>query len=147
VEDGVDLRRQQLGGGPQRGGVGRGVAGAAGHEEEAELRHLRLQSRERRRALRVTPAAGHAIVARDGDAVVGHVQLTETGDASALELKNMAMLVATATADIGNLRFYQRQGFRMRAIERDAFTVATGYHDEVIDGIPVRDRVWLDRAL
>jgi hypothetical protein len=29
---------------------------------------------------------------------------------------------ATAAADTGNLRFYQRQGFRMRSIERDAFT-------------------------
>jgi hypothetical protein len=33
------------------------------------------------------------------------------------------ILVATAAADIGNLRFYQRQGFRMRSVERDAFTL------------------------
>jgi hypothetical protein len=57
------------------------------------------------------------------------------------------MIVATAAADVGNLRFYQRQGFRLRSLERDAFTVATGYQDEVIDGIPLRDRVWLDLAL
>ena len=35
--------------------------------------------------------------------------------------------VATAAADIGNLRFYQRQGFRMHSIERDAFTESSGY--------------------
>ncbi len=33
----------------------------------------------------------------------------------------------------------------MRSIERDAFTPATGYPQQiVIDGIPLRDRVWLD---
>lgn len=59
-----------------------------------------------------------------------------------------AVLVATAAADIGNLRFYQRQGFRMCSIERDAFTPATGYAPDIlIDGIPLRDRVWLDYLL
>jgi hypothetical protein len=58
------------------------------------------------------------------------------------------ILVATAAADLGNLRFYQRQGFRMRSIERDAFTTATGYPPGLcIDGIELRDRVWLDRAV
>jgi hypothetical protein len=58
------------------------------------------------------------------------------------------ILVATAAADIGNLRFYQRQGFRMRSVERDAFTPATGYPPGLfIDGIELRDRVWLDRAV
>lgn len=56
------------------------------------------------------------------------------------------MVVATAAADVGNLRFYQRQGFRMHSIERDAFTPATGYPSVlVIDGVQLRDRVWLDR--
>ena len=58
------------------------------------------------------------------------------------------ILVATATADIGNLRFYQRQGFRMRSVERDAFTPATGYPPGLlIEGIELRDRVWLDRVV
>jgi GNAT superfamily N-acetyltransferase len=58
------------------------------------------------------------------------------------------LLVATAAADVGNLRFYQRQGFRMRAVERDAFTPADGYPAGIrIDGIPLRDRVWLDRPV
>jgi GNAT superfamily N-acetyltransferase len=58
------------------------------------------------------------------------------------------VVVATAAADLGNLRFYQRQGFRMRSIERDAFTAATGYPPGLrIDGIELRNRVWLDGAV
>src|SRR4051812_9541541 len=86
---------------------------------------------------------GRVLLARvDGEAV-GHLQLVEAGLGTAAELKNMAvredqqgrgighrlvraaralltaegaatLTVATATADVGNLRFYQRQGFRMR---------------------------------
>lgn len=56
--------------------------------------------------------------------------------------------VATAAADVGNPRFYQRQKFRMLRIERDAVGPATGYPDDlVIGGIVLRDRVWLDRAV
>jgi ribosomal protein S18 acetylase RimI-like enzyme len=145
-------------------------------DDRGTLRSLFELAEDSARELDGYLAAGRVIVARDGDAVVGHLQLTDTGDPSELELKNMAvlpgrqgaglgralvaaavaiaagegrrtMVVATAAADIGNLRCYQRQGFRLRSIERDAFTAAAGYHDEVIDGIPLRDRVWLDRAL
>ena len=120
---------------------------------------------------------GRVLVAVSGTEVIGHLQLTGTEDPRQAEIKNMAvrearqgqgvgrqliqaavdlvaagpvttLLVATATADIGNLRFYQRQGFRMRSIERDAFTAATGYPPGLrIDGIELRDRVWLDRAV
>jgi RimJ/RimL family protein N-acetyltransferase len=56
--------------------------------------------------------------------------------------------VATAAADVGNLRFYQRQGFRMRSVERDAFTPASGYPPGLsVDGVSLRDRVWLDRPV
>ena len=56
--------------------------------------------------------------------------------------------VSTASADIGNLRFYQRVGFRMARIVRDAFTRETGYPDGLlIDGIPLRDQVTFDRVL
>ena len=100
--------------------------------------------------------AGRVLVAVADGEVVGHLQLTGTGDPRQVEIKNMAVretrqghgigrrliqaavdlaaaeavttiVVATAAADIGNLRFYQRQGFRMRSVERDAFTPATGY--------------------
>ena len=121
--------------------------------------------------------AGQVLVAVADGEVVGHLQLTGTGDPRQAEIKNMAVrearqgqgvgrrliqaavdlvaaeavttiLVATAAADIGNLRFYQRQGFRMRAVERDAFTEATGYPDQImIEGIELRDRVWLDLAI
>jgi GNAT superfamily N-acetyltransferase len=121
--------------------------------------------------------AGRVLVAVSGGEVIGHLQLTGTGDPRQAEIKNMAvlearqgqgtgrrliqaaitlaaaeavttLLVATAAADIGNLRFYQRQGFRMRSIERDAFTPASGYQPGLmIDGIELRDRVWLDRAV
>jgi GNAT superfamily N-acetyltransferase len=118
---------------------------------------------------------GRVLVAVTGAGIVGHLQVVETGDPDRIELKNMAvrqdlqgrgigrrlveaaaaaaaatgaseLVVATAAADIGNLRFYQRQGFRMRSIERDAFTPAAGYPPGLsADGIAVRDRVWLDR--
>lgn len=121
--------------------------------------------------------AGRVLVAVSGTEVIGHLQLTGTSDPRQAEIKNMAvresrqgqgvgrrlvqaavdlaaaeavttLLVATAAADIGNLRFYQRQGFRMRSVERDAFTPATGYPPGLrIDGIELRDRVWLDREV
>jgi len=119
---------------------------------------------------------GRVLVARDGDRVVGHLQLTEGDAPDAIEVKNMAVeeshqgrgigralmeaaiallaeegrsriVVSTAAADTGNLRFYQRLGFRMLSIDRDAFTAATGHGGIVIDGIELRDRVWLDRPV
>lgn len=120
---------------------------------------------------------GRVLVALRGTTPIGHLQLVATDRADTFEIKNMAvredlqrggvgrrlmraaidlvsrergtrLLVATAAADIGNLRFYQRQGFRMRTIERDAFTPRTGYEPgTLIDGIELRDRVWLDRPL
>ena len=110
------------------------------------------------------------------DRLVGHLQLVGSETAGEVELKSMAvvehqrhngmgslveravaesraggantMLVSTATASTGNLRFYQRLGFRMLSIDRDAFTADTGYPDGItIEGIPLRDRVWLSMAL
>lgn len=121
--------------------------------------------------------AGRVLVARRGGALVGHLQLVPTGRDGEIELKNMAVVpamrgtgvgralvatalarckadhltgvvVATAAADVGNLRFYQRCGFRFAGVERDAFTPETGYPEPVIiDGIPLRDRVWLSQGL
>jgi len=117
------------------------------------------------------------IVAVASDGVVGHLQLTATIDPSVREVKNMAVdeaaqgygvgsalvraalelsrdagalrvVVATAAADIDNLRFYQRRGFRLLEVERDAFTARTGYPPGLlIDGIELRDRVWLDQLV
>jgi ribosomal protein S18 acetylase RimI-like enzyme len=143
----------------------------------AALRPLFELAEDSPQALDAYLDAGRVLAAYDGDRVVGHLQLTDITDAGAAEIKSMAvdpalqgrgigralvaaaialardegratLVVATATADVGNLRFYQRLGFRMRAIERDAFTPATGYPPDLeADGIPVRDRVWLDMPL
>ena len=120
---------------------------------------------------------GRVLVALRGTDVLGHLQLVDTDQADTFEIKNMAvredlqctgvgrrlvhcaidlvcresgkrLLVATAAAGIGNLHFYQRLGFRMQAIERDAFTPRTGYElCTLTDGIELRDRVWLDLPL
>jgi GNAT superfamily N-acetyltransferase len=120
---------------------------------------------------------GRVLLAWIGADRVGHLQLVETAQAGEIELKNMAvtsewrgtgigkklvdhaittsrssgyarMVVATAAADIDNLRFYQRRGFRMSGIERDAFDADAGYADGItLDGIPLRDRVWFAQDL
>ena len=122
-------------------------------------------------------ALGRVLVARDAGVAVGHLQLVESEGEATSEVKNMAvaeshqgrgigrslmeraiaecrtegvrtLLVATAAADTGNLRFYQRLGFRLLRVQRDAFTGAQGYPDGiVIDGIPLRDQVWLSQEL
>ncbi len=120
---------------------------------------------------------GTVLVARLGNAIVGHLQLVDTSTDGVVELKNMSvaaaargtgigrqlvdravsalraeghrqLVVATAAADVGNLRFYQRCGFRFSRIEHDVFGPAAGYADGlVIDGIPLRDQVWFERCL
>jgi hypothetical protein len=58
------------------------------------------------------------------------------------------LLVATASADLENLGFYQRLGFRMLRIERDAFTPERGYPEGLsVRGVRVRDRIWLEMPL
>lgn len=119
---------------------------------------------------------GEVLAASEDGAVVG-IALLAPAEQGAAEIKNLAvrsdrqgtgigralvaacvarcrerhvrrLLVATAAADVNNLRFYQRVGFRMLRIQRDAFTSATGYSDdEAFDGIPQRDRVWFDQEI
>jgi ribosomal protein S18 acetylase RimI-like enzyme len=113
---------------------------------------------------------GEVLTARRAEQAIGHIQLIAHG--AHWEIKSVAVLeqerrrglgsaliatalarafstgatrvvVATATADIGNLRFYQRLGFRMDRVERDVFTADRGYPDLTVNGIPLRDRVWL----
>ena len=141
----------------------------------AWLRPLFELAEDSARALDTYIHAGRVLVALNGDEVVAHVQITTTGREA--EIKNIAvdpavqgrgvgralveaaialaraegrstLVVATAAADIGSLRFYQRQGFRIRSFERDAFTDAKGYEPGMkIGGIPLLDRVWLARDL
>jgi ribosomal protein S18 acetylase RimI-like enzyme len=99
-----------------------------GLPEEAEIKNMAVLASHRHRGI------GRALIA--------------TAIELAREESRSTLLVATAAADVDNLRFYQRLGFRMRSIERDAFTAATGYDPETsVDGIELRDRVWLDLAL
>jgi ribosomal protein S18 acetylase RimI-like enzyme len=115
---------------------------------------------------------GRVLVARDGPVIVGHLQLVPTDDDALAEIKSLAvgedrqgeglgrmlvgraasiardegrsaLLVATAAADTGVLRFYQRLGFRFLRVERDVFTPEAGYPPVEVDGIPLRDQVWL----
>ena len=142
-----------------------------------ELRHLFELADDSAAAIDEYLDKGVVLVAESQGVIVGHLQLTPLSDPLGVEIKNMAtaeshqgmgigralvlaamdtaqtegagrIVVATAAADIGNLRFYQRQGFRILAVDRDAFTAATGYPGPiVIDGIELRDRVWLDRPV
>jgi lactoylglutathione lyase len=143
----------------------------------SDLRRLFEEAEDSAQELDAYIDDGEVLVAIADDRVVGHLQLIDRPADRASEIKNMAVealyrgrgigrmlveeaitlaharghstvTVATACADIGNLRFYQRAGFRMRAIERDAFTPIVGYPAGLmIDGIPLRDRVWLDLQL
>ncbi len=120
---------------------------------------------------------GEVLVARDGDLVIGHLQILRTSEVGVFELKSMAvtearqregvgqslvgaaiaycrackghsLIVSTAAADIDNLRFYQRRGFRMSVIVRDAFAPSKGYPEgAMVGGIPLRDQVFFDLDL
>jgi GNAT superfamily N-acetyltransferase len=120
--------------------------------------------------------SGRVLVAIDGSGIVGHLQLVESPEMGVVEVKSLAvleprhgegigrrlvehavsvcrgegvatLLVATAAADLGALRFYQRVGFRMLSVERDVFTPERGYPEMDVDGIPLRDQVWLSLAV
>jgi ribosomal protein S18 acetylase RimI-like enzyme len=57
-------------------------------------------------------------------------------------------VVGTGNSGMRQLAFYQRLGFRLERIERDAFTPARGYPADLSEnGIPTRDMVWMERSL
>jgi predicted N-acetyltransferase YhbS len=145
--------------------------------DREELRPMFALAEDSEQQLNSYLHLGRVLVAVEDGAVVGHLQLIETDTANEAELKSMAvvdhrqgrgigralieraiaesrdagaqtLLVSTATASTGNLRFYQRLGFRMLRIQRDVFTPAAGYPDNMmLDGIPLRDQIWLSQAL
>jgi GNAT superfamily N-acetyltransferase len=147
------------------------------HEDRTPLRGLFEEAEDSSSLLDTYIDQGRVLVARLADEVVGHLQLVDARKDRAVELKNMAvvaeqrglgigrrlvdhavavsrqdgyahMIVATAAADIENLRFYQRRGFRLRSVEWDAFNGESGYPSGLtIDGIPLRDRVWFTQTL
>ncbi|MEC3956309.1 GNAT family N-acetyltransferase [Nocardia sp. CDC153] len=121
---------------------------------------------------------GRVWVARnESGQVIGHIQAVPAAEGSVWEITNTAVAepyrgtgvgrglieavvaaattagvgrleLATATADVGNLRFYQRCGFRMTRIVADVFTPERGYPEFVeVDGIRMLDQVWFSRAL
>jgi GNAT superfamily N-acetyltransferase len=119
---------------------------------------------------------GRVLVAKDGPTVIGHLQLIVGAGAGEAEVKSLAvradrqgagvgrmlmeraaavcrqehrstLVVATAAADTRVLRFYQRLGFRLARVEPDVFTAEAGYPAIVVDGIPLRDQVWLSLRL
>ena len=145
--------------------------------ERKSLRGLFALAEDSPQRLDASLDRGRVLVAQDDAQVVAYLQLVESDAAGQAELLSMAviderqgqgfgralvaravawcraegirtLLVGTAAADIGNLRFYQRLGFRMLRIERDAFTPTDGYpRGLTIEGIPLRDRVWLTLCL
>ena len=115
---------------------------------------------------------GRVLVAvHDGDEIIGHAQLLPTARGNAIELRSIAVVpgfqrrgigralvdrvlavgrsegtravtVTTATADVDNIRFYLRCGFRASSIEQDAFSEAGGYPPGLeAEGIAVRDSI------
>jgi GNAT superfamily N-acetyltransferase len=117
---------------------------------------------------------GEVLVARFGKEIAGHLQILITGPN--WEIRSLAVmaewqkrgigslllttaigeafrcgiprvLVATATADLDNISFYQNRGFRIDYVEHDVFTADRGYPELEANGIPVRDRVWLSLVI
>jgi len=119
---------------------------------------------------------GEVLVAHNGDELIGHVQVVETGESAVFEIKSLAVRetrrsqgvgaalvaaaldhcrkreghsvqLATAAASIEALKFYQRQGFRIQRVIRDFYSPERGYRPLLLNGIPLRDEVILDFAL
>lgn len=117
---------------------------------------------------------GEVFVALDDGKIVGHVQII--GEASVTEIKSIAVhddkrsqgigtkliqaalercreldarlvQVATAAASTDALKFYQRQGFRIRRIIRDFYVAERGYRPYILNGIPLLDEVILELEL
>lgn len=114
---------------------------------------------------------------RDGTQIVGHAQVIDGAVPDAPELKSLAvvehrqhegigsrlveavvarcrarqatrLIVATATADTGTVRFYERHGFRPVRVVPDVFVLANGYAaGTFVDGVELRDQVVLERDL
>ena len=119
---------------------------------------------------------GRVLVAWDGQTMIGHLQLIPGERSDEAEVKSLAvredrrgsgvgrslmnqaiaicreedrlaLLVATAAADTGVLRFYQRLGFRFLRVDRDVFTSEAGYPPTEIEGVPLLDQIWLSLTL
>ena len=60
----------------------------------------------------------------------------------------LRLVVGFPAANLDVLGFYQRLGFRLLRVDRDAYGPELGYSEELhTNGIRVRDRVWLELGL
>jgi GNAT superfamily N-acetyltransferase len=110
------------------GGIPVGHSQVIALEGVHELRTLAVFPGHRRRGL------GTRLVARAAAWVRDH-----GGD---------RLVTATASVDLDVLGFYQRLGFRVLRVERDAFDPVTGRPEGLVaQRIPVRDRLWLELEL
>lgn len=120
---------------------------------------------------------GEILVATVGLLVIGHIQLVDGAHPGTFEIGSMAvqplyqnggigrkliaaaarqcrarrgarLRVSTAAAATGALRFYQRCGFRIAGVVRDAFPQSAGYRRGIrVEGIPLLDAVTLELEL
>lgn len=119
---------------------------------------------------------GEVLVAQEAGKILGHVQMVPTDEPESIEIKSIAVLenrrsqgigtallqgalehcrrqdarlvsLATAAASIDALKFYQRNGFRLRRVIRDFYSPECGYRPLLINGIPLLDEVILDFEL
>jgi ribosomal protein S18 acetylase RimI-like enzyme len=120
---------------------------------------------------------GDLIVANANGAILGLVQVIETGEPGTLEIKSIAvepahhrlgigskllntavrharrggakrLKLSTSIAAFDTLRFYLRYGFRLCGYTRDAFNSEQGYPEGTkLDGIPLNDAVEFDLIL
>ena len=119
---------------------------------------------------------GELLVAQEAGVILGHVQMVPTDEPGSIEIKSIAVVegmrsqgigsallqgaldhcrrqgakvvsLATAAASIDALKFYQRNGFRLRRVIRDFYSPERGYRPLLINGIPLLDEVILDFEL
>jgi ribosomal protein S18 acetylase RimI-like enzyme len=116
----------------------------ASDDREQIVGHLQLVPATRRNLLEIKSLAVHPDFRRRGigSRLVDHALRVCRAE------QRLSVTVTTAMADIDNLRFYQRRGFRAASILQDAFTRETGYSSGLSDnGIPLRDGIRFDLSL
>ena len=119
---------------------------------------------------------GEILVAQENGEILGHVQMIPMDEPGSIEIKSIAVAesrrsqgigtallqgalhhcrrqdarlvsLATAAASIEALKFYQRNGFRLRRVIRDFYSADRGYRPLRLNGIPLIDEVILDIEL
>jgi ribosomal protein S18 acetylase RimI-like enzyme len=144
----------------------------------SQLRSLFELADDSRERIDTYIGLGRVLVAIDDQGeIVGHLQLVPDPKPDVAEIKSLAVqpglrrrgigrrlvdqavaacrsegarivTLTTAMADIDNLRFYQRRGFRAASIMQDAFTPDAGYPSALeVDGIPLLDGIRFELRL